>query len=659
MADANGKKSADRRIAHCLRCHKPQDNLPKHLKRACMKRCTPEERAAEVQKAKKSSKDWIWANRSWNYNDIVALLPHRRCRMALVKELLQRGFFINNMPYIAHSADLENLAGDTATTATATTPTAPVAPAEAATSGPPSPEGSVSSRLLRLSSSSSSSDSETSDPSWQKYGRLVESTHSVSERQEILRVAKTDFLDVYRRLLVKKNVSNNRKTMYRYYCEAVVVLAHYQRPGVAEGMTVQEWVNRVPEGRRTVIAVSNQKTPSAQFSLTAEEEAWLQAYYEHIRPDDVGIGDCDSFFLSTKGGPLSNVTSDISRLHDMFKLPKVASSQEIRRAVETEATLRFSESQRESVTHYLGHSTDVADRHNRMQMAENTVTMAVRLDSVSDFSPHTSGQEAAAAAAAPSITRDKEFSDFVERFPVSRDGQPPYKKERVDAGFPEDRFFYDKWRGCQYTEREKYLLSHFTQRKQSAMEVGRLIKKEGWVANYPKPEDILEKWCPAPKHIVENDMAILKSVSTQRWKGLAIKDFGGEKGQGVVATRNFTKGDIICDYHGKLITAAEGRLLMQDMQDEQGYLLFFKNHCIDAQTFPCECHPNLDTFGRRISHSRKDPNLKSLHYVLRVDGEDKDVILFRALEDIKVDTELKFDYGVNRRSFRGVGLDLE
>ncbi len=130
----------------------------------------------------------------------------------------------------------------------------------------------------------------------------------------------------------------------------------------------------------------------------------------------------------------------------------------------------------------------------------------------------------------------------------------------------------------------------------------------------------------------------------------------------MVATRRFSKGDIVCDYHGKIITAAEGRAMIQDIHDEAGFLFFFKagqrDLCIDAQTFPCECHPDADTIGRRINHSSKMPNLKPFHCVLKVNGEDKVVVLFKALQDISVDTQLKFDYGVKRKSFRGEGLDL-
>ncbi len=122
----------------------------------------------------------------------------------------------------------------------------------------------------------------------------------------------------------------------------------------------------------------------------------------------------------------------------------------------------------------------------------------------------------------------------------------------------------------------------------------------------------------------------------------------------MVATQRFSKGDIVCDYHGKVITAAAGRAMMEDLRNEAGYMFFFKSGqrdlCMDAQTFP---------FGRRINHSSKMPNLKPLHCVLKVDGEDRDVILFRALQDISVDTQLKFDYGVRRKSFRGEGLNLD
>ena len=49
---------------------------------------------------------------------------------------------------------------------------------------------------------------------------------------------------------------------------------------------------------------------------------------------------------------------------------------------------------------------------------------------------------------------------------------------------------------------------------------------------------------------------------------------------------------------------------------------------------------------RRHGHASVMP----LSVVLRLVDEDVHAILFKATMDIKVDTELKFNYGVNRRS---------
>lgn len=56
-----------------------------------------------------------------------------------------------------------------------------------------------------------------------------------------------------------------------------------------------------------------------------------------------------------------------------------------------------------------------------------------------------------------------------------------------------------------------------------------LIKEKGWKANRPRPEEISQMWKPAAKLNTESDEVIVKSVSQQKWRGLTIKVFGGEK----------------------------------------------------------------------------------------------------------------------------------
>lgn len=132
---------------------------------------------------------------------------------------------------------------------------------------------------------------------------------------------------------------------------------------------------------------------------------------------------------------------------------------------------------------------------------------------------------------------------------------------------------------------------------------------------------------------------------------------------GVVAIKAFGKGSILCDFHGKVITGAEGREMMAEMQDERGNLFFFKHGpdevCIDAQTFPCECHPSLETIGRMIKHSKKNYNVQPRHCILKLQGGDRHVLLFQATKDIAKDEKIRFDHGIKKRSICGEEEELQ
>ena len=130
----------------------------------------------------------------------------------------------------------------------------------------------------------------------------------------------------------------------------------------------------------------------------------------------------------------------------------------------------------------------------------------------------------------------------------------------------------------------------------------------------------------------------------------------------MVTTKHLAEGAIVCDYHGIITTAAEGREMMSHNSEEDMRGLFFfragqTELCIDGHS-PCECH-GADTFGRRIKHSSKKSNLKPLHCVFNTGEGDKQAILFRAVKDIDTNTELSFDHGAKRKFFRGEGLDLK
>jgi len=122
---------------------------------------------------------------------------------------------------------------------------------------------------------------------------------------------------------------------------------------------------------------------------------------------------------------------------------------------------------------------------------------------------------------------------------------------------------------------------------------------------------------------------------------------------GVIDTMPFAKGDVICDYHGKLIDEAEGRKKMakEVEEGEMCYLFFFRGRhgrklCLDSQAFPCDCHPGKDTFGRRFNHSGKAFNIKPVVFQLSFPDGPKDTVLFLATRDTAVNEELRWDYGV-------------
>ncbi|KAI4800248.1 hypothetical protein KUCAC02_013377 [Chaenocephalus aceratus] len=630
-----------RNAIYCLMCSKIPISIKGHLEDRCMKGCSAVEIAAQVDIAKESTRVWTATQRVWEYNTLVKLLPDHVSRMAMVKYLIQNGYLILNKPFDEDMDCAREAPGtsDSVTAATSAVATSAVA-------------CTASSRKHAGNACSTRCDG------------IVDGMPTVHDCNLVLRSGKKRFLDIYNRMAISKIVvSPTEKTWYRYYCEAVMMLRHFQRPGAVEGMTVREWVNRKLTDGRYLIGIKNHKsgaTHVATIALTLEEEAWYQGYYECIRPEFVR-GECDCFFLSARGTQITSGSSDLLRLHESCGIDHGGcTSGQVRRAADTLVASSFTETQKQNVAAYMCRSDLMADTHYRRPGPSAIVATAVLLDALPGFTPE---RRLPTQTDSPgSCMSGKEFSDFQQTFPVSRDGQPPTKKQRVEAGFPENRVYYDRWRKGQYADRQEHLLSHFTYRKPSGGKIERLISKEGWTSNCPKAQDILDMWTPALKYVIESDQNILNSCSLQKWKGLAIKSFDGQKGEGVVATTHFTEGDIVCDYHGKVITKAEGEMMMKDQGDQAGYLFFFNAGgealCIDAQTWPCPCHDGVETFGRKINHSSKHPNIKPLCVFLRLGDEDVHTILFKATRDIKVDTELKFNYGVNRTSFRGEALHL-
>ncbi|KAJ4923783.1 hypothetical protein JOQ06_028038, partial [Pogonophryne albipinna] len=233
-------------------------------------------------------------------------------------------------------------------------------------------------------------------------------------------------------------------------------------------------------------------------------------------------------------------------------------------------------------------------------------------------------------ASRPTSGSVRNWKAFCDTFPVSLHATPPTKFQCVRAGFPCHMPYYKKWRKAQLSQRADYILRH-------------AVGRQG---NRPTEA--------AVQRVAGDYQHLLPCLLQQSWKGLSLKDFGQAKGKGVVATMPFSKGEVVCDYHGELISNSVG-----NQREQSGYLFFFANRfCIDATTFPCGCHPEQDTFGRMLNHSRHNPNIRAKKVKVTFPDGPRDALVFLARRDIRVGEELMWDYNIKRQSFRGEGKDL-
>ncbi|GFS21199.1 histone-lysine N-methyltransferase [Elysia marginata] len=122
--------------------------------------------------------------------------------------------------------------------------------------------------------------------------------------------------------------------------------------------------------------------------------------------------------------------------------------------------------------------------------------------------------------------------------------------------------------------------------------------------------------------------------------GLEIKEFDC-KGRGVVATKDFKKGDFVVEYAGDLIdiATAKQREEKYEADPEIGcYMYYFKcgtkQHCVDATA-------ESGKLGRLLNHSSKGGNCCTRS--LEVKGVAR--LILEAKRDITKGEELTYDYG--------------
>ncbi|XP_042585010.1 uncharacterized protein LOC109088428 [Cyprinus carpio] len=440
----------------------------------------------------------------------------------------------------------------------------------------------------------------------------------------ILVSAEKDFLKVIEKVMMDEieEMTREEELLVLYFMEVLVMLWFLQEPEVVKNMTVSDWLERTyieGNGERTMVEVNQ---CDAFFVMSMEEEMWFDGYYEYLRPAMIkrrhtrcSFDKAEKFFISSSGDPVDNPSEDLKKLHDKYFLPRITSNMA------------------RSFVHVVMQNYDLTDEENLLSPAEE---------------PEPTWMNANTA-----------FYMLKMLHPVTVHAAPPEKAARMHISRKYESHCLSLWCGNQKKLRKRLVLDTFGPSRPSESKVHSWIEMQGWMENVPDAAEIMKDWKP-PRSIQAptDSKSIRQMIRKQCWKGLQLMDREG-KGLSVVTSRPFAGGEVICDFHGRLISREEGLEIHQNNEAQAGHLFFFTNKngqgmCLDAHEERCDCHPNKTTFGRQIKHSVKRANLSPrLHFV-----ENEPVILFMATRDIQTNEEIRYDYGDNKRSFAGDGLDL-
>ncbi|KAI4800289.1 hypothetical protein KUCAC02_013334 [Chaenocephalus aceratus] len=309
------------------------------------------------------------------------------------------------------------------------------------------------------------------------------------------------------RLVSGQIVPRSDLTAYRSYCVTALLIRHKLSKEAVVEFQVHDWLHRTTGNDGTTIRLTSSKAAGHTFTLSQQEDE------VGLKPTKGLTSGQGRFFVDCGGNPLTNIYSDLQRLRKKY-LPQEPGA-------------------------------------------------------VVDETPSSSESPSTGPASLPTppVTVGIQWDRFLEAFPVSLHSVAPSKRLCVGAGFTAYRPLYRKWRNVQLLERTSYILSqamgrHATQPTEEA--VRRSLTKERWVSNTPSVQDVVRGWV-APLGVPTSSQSLIRSISEQSWRGLAVRDFGGERA---------------------------------------------KELCIDASS-RCDCHPEVETYGRFLNHSRKRPNLKS------------------------------------------------
>ena len=129
------------------------------------------------------------------------------------------------------------------------------------------------------------------------------------------------------------------------------------------------------------------------------------------------------------------------------------------------------------------------------------------------------------------------------------------------------------------------------------------VRKQGWkgmTANIAM--EVIQNWPPSGSDdCIMDSKQIQTMVETQKWIGLHIREVTG-RGRGIVTTRIFQAGEVVCDYHGPVVSKKDcEEIHKRTNEKETGYCFFFSRIAKGCQCalMPIQRHV-IATLGCRL-----------------------------------------------------------
>ncbi|XP_077155319.1 uncharacterized protein LOC143817716 [Ranitomeya variabilis] len=517
---------------------------------------------------------------------------------------------------------------------------------------------------------------------------------TMADCRKILTVAKPHISDIFTRAQLGIKLIDKEKTLACYYLQAVLVYKYLRNPSEIKNLMVKEWIEREKlhvDGQLVTIV----KSIKSIVILQDEDEQNFCTYFEKIRPtfQPEDVKKALEFFVSCKGKRILNPGKDMERFQKKYGLPIITWTRSIN-IYKKWAEENLSQVERDQANAYLQLDTkpDTVDTSllaagmllvatlkgdDEAGTSESTLPKRRRITAEEGSEGQTNEEETEGAGSSIGTAgeggnrghseaeqTDKEktvqqaeklfhFSRLIKKYPVGVDDDPPTLSACSQYTENFAKYCQDKWRREQYNLRVSNAIDFFRHFPKEN-DLKNYLKRQHWTTNLPVLQDVQRGWKPKPKRgDPEHNIKLQEMIRSQNWNGLIITN-DKTKGEGLHTTHGFTKGDIICDYHGALIAGNEAEILQSTVHENECYMFFFnigkEVWCFDSREAPCKCHPDMpSTFGRKINHSQKNYNVKPVvKYIL---DDHTPSILFTAICDLKPGVELLFDYGVKKNQF--------